>query len=310
MPVRDPLALALALALVAGPLGALLVRRGRRLGGALLAAALAGLAVALAAGGGAAEVVGAAVAGALCALALPGRARVRGGFGGGFARAGFGGAIGEARLPVRLAAAAPSRLVDPADALRLERAILDVEAKAEAELAVALVRRSGAYGTAAWRAAAWLAALGLAAAAAFGLPARGALAAAAAGAVLGHGAARSSRLRRLLVSEASLGAHAEARALDAFARAGLGRAPGHAGLLVFASLFEGRVLVLADRGLRAPADAWHAIARDAAGGLAVPPASDGLARALERAGALGAALHPRQAPASPDGRPPPISVED
>jgi uncharacterized membrane protein len=316
VPVRDPLALALCLGLLVAPLGALLARRGLRARGALVGAAAAGagtalLDAALSVGAGGAGAALAAAAGALGALLLPGPMPGRSGFGRAFGRAAFAGTIGEALVPGRLAAATPSRLVDAADALRLERAVLDAEAKAEAELAVTLVRRCSAYGTAAWRAAAWLAALALAGAVAVApSQPRWGLAAAAAGAALGLAGARAPRLRRLVVADAVLAERAEARALDAFARAGLGRAPGHAGILLFGALLEGRVLVLADRGLRAPARAWSEVASAAAEGLAGGVAPDGLERALERAGLLAAALRPRRTPGAMDGRPPPVFVED
>lgn len=314
MAVRDPLALALCLGLLAGPVGALATRRGASVRGALLgAAAAAGAALladgALAAGLGADGAGLAAAVGALCALLLPGPAAGRR-FGRAFGLGDFAGTIAEARLPASLAGATPSRLVDPADALRVERAILGAEAKADAELAVTLVRRCGAYGAAAWRAGAWLAALALTGAAALGPPEpRAGLAAAAAGLALGLAAARAARVQRLIVSEAALAQRAEARALDAFARAGLGRTPGHAGILVFAALLEGRVVVLAGRGLREAARAFEGVAVAAAEGFAAD-APDGLLRALERAGAAAAALRPRREPAAADGRPPPVFVED
>lgn len=312
MPVRDPLAFALCLGLLAGPLGAALARRGVRAGGALLAAAVALAALVLTSEH--ADLPGTAVAAgaaSACALLLPAALRGGGGFGRAFGRAGFAGTFVEARLPRALAGAAPSALVDPADALHLERAVLDAEAASGAELAVALVRRSSAYGAAGWRGAAWLAALGLAAAAALA-PAtpRLALAAAAAGALLGHAGARAPRLRRFLVSEAALVERAEARALDAFARAGLGRAPGHAGVLLFAALFEGRVLVLADRGVADASGGWEDVARLGAAALGEDGrAAAPLARALERAGAVAASAG-RGAAAPAADRPPPILLED
>ncbi|HEX2484539.1 MAG TPA: hypothetical protein VHQ66_04525 [Myxococcota bacterium] len=325
---RDPLLLALGLGLLAGALGAVLVRRGARLGGALLAAlvgASAGALAPVAYGVPFAPQLPlaalAASAAALCAWLLPGSAGPRAGLGRAFGRAAFAGAVGEARLRSALFGAAPSRLVDAADALRLERAVLDAEAKSGAAIALALVRHADVYDAARWRAAGWLAALALAAAGAFAPPSpRLALAAAAAGALLGFAAAQVPRVRRFFSSEAALGARAEARALDAFARAGLARAPGDAGVLLFAALFEGRVLALADRGVADSPGAWDEVARRAAAGLADDAPADGLARAIDAAGAAARAAQTASrarhggagaaATQEPALRPPAVVIED
>lgn|GEM_PF-6844427 len=315
VPLRDPLGLAIALGVLAGPAGAVWTRRGRRTPGALVAAAGAGAAAfalapaAATPGRRAALGAVAAVAAALAAALLPGRAP-RPGLGRAFGRASFAGAIGEVPLPGRLAGAVPSRLLDPADALALERAALEAEGRVGIELAVALVRRAGEAGAASWRAAAWLATFALAAAAAlFPGAQRMALVAALAGAALGHLAARAPRLRRLCESEAALAARAVEGALDAFGRAGLGRTPGAAGALVYAALYEGRVVVLADHGLPAlgKAGAADAVARAAAAGLAESRAREALAAALE---GLASAAGPREDAAAPAERPPPVRVED
>jgi uncharacterized membrane protein len=326
--VRDPLVLALGLGLLAGALGAALVRRGARLGGALLAAFAGATAAALAPGADAFPTGAplppaalAAAAAALCAWLLPGSAGPRAGLGRAFGRAGFAGAVGEARLRGALVGAAPSRVVDAADSLRLERAVLDAEAKSGAAIALALVRHADVYDAARWRAAGWLAALALAGAGAFAPPSpRLALGAAAAGALLGFSAAQAPRVRRFFASEAALGSRAEARALDAFARAGLAHAPGDAGVLIFAALFEGRALALADRGVADAPGAWDEVARRAADGLADPAPADGLARAIEAAGVAARAAQTsaraRHGAAStarapePALRPPAIVIED
>ena len=214
MQVADPAALAVGLGLLAGLLGAQLVRRGRRTLGALGSAA-AGAALASGIWGlpGAAGLVSAA-AGFAAALALPGlgpaRFRRRS-FGTAFGRGACGVSLAEARLPARVAALRPSELVDPAERLRLEASIHEAERKSGAELALAIVRRAGSYEGASWRFAAWSAALALAAACAFapGAP-RVAAVAAALAALAGRALARLSL--RAALREQRGGARGERRA--------------------------------------------------------------------------------------------------
>jgi uncharacterized membrane protein len=331
MPV-DAVAGALLLGLAASPAGAASTRRGDRargsLGAALLAAAgeIALVFTLLEPGGGAAASLPAAQAGALAALAaaaaaaaslaLPGaRASGARGIGAAFGRAAFAGGTGEARLAWRRAGARPSRLLDAADRLRIERAIYDAEAKSAAELAVRAVGRCDDYGAAAWRLACFGAALALAGSAAFAPGAtRAALAAAAGGAAAGHALALSARVRRFAVSEARLAERAAERAFDAFAHAGLARAPSGGGILLFAALFEGRALVLAGEGLAGAAETGELsdAAAALAAGLAASAAAEGLLEAIERVGALAARRlpPPRSATRTPEERPVPVRVED
>lgn len=304
MGVADPTALVLVLALLAGAIGAALVRRGRSGLGALVATLVAG-ALAWAAGSepAAPPALAACALGAGASLLLPGlgleRFRRRT-FGAAFERIHAGGQ-GEARLPARAARLRPSRLLDPADRLRLESAVHDAEAKSGAAIAVALVRRCSAYEAAGWRAAAWLAALLAAAAAAFAPSSRLTLAAAATGLAAGHLLARSARVRRFFVAESELAERASQAAAAAFASAGL----AGAGVLLFAALFERRAIVLA--GERHPCGDWDEVAAVAARGVGAGRALEGLLAALERA----LPTPPRSAePASPAARPHPVRVED
>jgi uncharacterized membrane protein len=314
MQVADPAALAVGLGLLAGLPGASLVRRGRRLLGAAGAAA-AGAALAA----GVLELPGsagglAAAAGFAAALALPGfglgRFRRRS-FGTSFGR-GSEASLAEARLPARLASARPSELVDPADRLRLEGAIEEAERKSGAQLALAVVRRAGPYEGASWRLAAWCAALALAAACAFatGEP-RLAPAAALLAALGGRTLAHAPRLRRFASSEAELAENAARSASDAFAQLALGRAPAPS-VLVFAALFEGRVIVLGDpgrAGAHTPEKAWSGVAAAAAAGLAAGRL-EGLVAALEDASALATGGPPAGARPSASERPLPVRIED
>jgi len=312
----NPEALAIGLGLLAGPLGALVARRGRRVLGAALGAA-AGAALAIletALSGGSPSLAHAGLAGgaaAAAALGLPGGARGafrRPSYGTGYDRTAFGGAQGSARLPARCAAWAPSRLLDAADRLRLESALCDAEHKSGAELAVTLVARAGAHEGAAWRASAWLAALALCGAFALAAPPPAALGAAAGGALAGRALARAPRVRRFFVAESALAETAARAAEGAFAHAGLGRAPGQAGALLFAALFEGRAIAVVDRGL-ASASA-EPMARAVAEGLASGRALEGLLASLGELRPGGGARASGVAPDASAPRPHPVRVED
>jgi uncharacterized membrane protein len=317
MQVADPAALAIGLGLLAGPLGAALARRGHR----LLAALLGGAAGAALAGLRAASFSSepplllhaglAAAAGAATALALPGLGLTslrRRSFGSGYERSAFGGVRVSARLPARCAGCVPSALLDAADRLRLESALCDAERKSGAELAVAVVARAAEHEGARGRAGAWLAAVALSGALALSAPPLTALAVTAGGALAGRALARTPRLRRFFVAEAALAESAARAALDAFAHAGLARAPRHAGVLLFAALFEGRAIAVIDRGI-APSSA-EPMARAAAEGFAEGQPLDGLLASLDALGpAEGAPASGVEADSSPL-RPHPVRVED
>ena len=316
MQAGDPAALAIFLGLLAGLPGASLARRGRRTLGASGSAA-AGVALAA----GVFELPGAAgpfaaAAGCAAALALPGlgltRFRRRS-FGGAFGRGGCAVSLAEARLPGRVTALRPSEIVDPAERLRVEAAIFEAERKSGAELALAIVRRAGTYEGASWRFAAWGAALALAASCAFapGAPRVAALSAALA-ALAGRALAGVSRVGRFASSEAELAEKATQGAFDAFAHLGLARAPGRGGVLIFAALFEGRVIVLGDRGAPRPrrrGGDWSEVAAAAGAGLA-GARKDALLGALEAAGALAARDLEGEPRPPPGDRPLPVLIED
>lgn len=319
MPVADPSALAIGLGLAVGPAGAALARRGRRVAGVLLGALL-GAAAAFAAvhlepnGDRLLRVAGAAAAGAAAALVLPGldlSGFRRRSFGSAFGRGGFSGALGSASLPARCAARRPSRLLDAADRLRLESALVETEEKSGTMLAVALVAAADAHEGARWRAAVWAGALALATAAAAGAAPLAGFGAAAAGLLAGRTLARLAHVRRLFASEAELAAASAQAALDAFAHAGLLHAPAANGVLVFAALFEGRVGVLAGRGASGAGSepVLDEMAREAAAGIAQSRALGGFAAAIARVERLSGIARSDLAAAAP-ARPYPVRVED
>jgi uncharacterized membrane protein len=314
MPAPDPWGAALLLGLAAAPLAGAAVRRGRRALGAALGAAFgAGAAWGAAALEPSAPTPAlAALAGAVAALWLPGLplgVLRRRSFGSAYPRGTFAGSAADARLPAALAGARPSRLLDAADRLRLESAFADAERKHGVVIAAALVARAGETEGAHARAALYGAALALAAGAAAGVTALAGFGAGALGAVAGRTLARSAHVRRIFVSEDALAAAAAQAASDAFAHAGLDAAPRQRGLLVFAALFEARVVVLAAPGLAGAGGSQRmleAVAEAAARGLAAGRATEGFLGAAAAVELLAA----RETAGSAAPRPHPVRVED
>jgi uncharacterized membrane protein len=309
----EPAALAIGLGLLAGPLGAALARRGRRaLGAALAAAAGAALASAgVSLEPSLARALLAGAAGGVAALALPGfgsAALRRRSFGAAYGRAAFAGTAGDAGLPARCAGRTPSRLLDAADCLRLESALCDAERKSGAEIAFSLVARAGEHEDARWRASAWLAALALCGGLALPAESPVVLAAVAAAALAGRALTAPPRFRRFFVAELALAECAARAARDAFAHAGLLRAPGEAGALVFAALLEGRAIALVDRGL--PTRLAGSLARATAEGLAAGRLLETLVECLGELPAGDGAPAAGGALASARPRPHPVRVED
>lgn len=178
------------------------------------------------------------------------------------------------------------------EALRL--AVADLERRTTAEIVPFVVARSDRYANADWKGAA-LGALGggLAAAAlhrALGLwgldPVLWIALPPAAGAALGWLAARLPILARALVGRARIDEQVRHRAEEAFLAENLAATASREGLLLFVSLFERRVLVLPDFGLRAriPAAAWDGVAAGIAGKLESHGPAAALAAGVELVG--------------------------
>ena len=185
----------------------------------------------------------------------------------------------------------PSQLIDPADRLRIEAAVLEAERGTAGEIAVRVVGACDGYASAGWRGALLLAALGCLGLAALrpDLPLAAYLGAQAAGLAAGHGLCRIGALRRRLVRESLLEARAHERARRAFAESGLGRSPGRTGILIFVALFERRVVVLAGEGIHKalePGETWDEVVAAAADGLRRGGAADGLVAAVKRCGEI------------------------
>lgn len=178
------------------------------------------------------------------------------------------------------------------EALRL--AVADLERRTTAEIVPFVVARSDPYANADWKAAA-LGALagGLSAAAlhrALGLwgldPLLWIALPPAAGAALGWLLARVPVLARALVGKERIDERVRRRAESAFLAEDLAATASREGLLLFVSLFERRVLVLPDLGLRGriPAASWDAVAAGIAARLKTQGPAAALAAGVEEAG--------------------------
>jgi putative membrane protein len=154
---------------------------------------------------------------------------------------------------------------------RIADAVRRAERLTRGELVPAVVDRSDPYPETRMRGALLLAALATAAVLLLRLPlslAELALAQVVAGA-LGALLARWDPIERLLAGPRAMDEAVRARALHAFAEHGLHRTAEGTGVLVFASLFEHRAVVLGDKGI-------HEKIGDAEWGRAVTALVDGL----------------------------------
>jgi putative membrane protein len=118
-------------------------------------------------------------------------------------------------------------------------------------------------------------------------------------------------LRRLLPPERVERALAD-RATRCFAEQGLTRTRGRTGILIFATLLERRVLVLADEGIDRvldPDESWKEVVDLAVDGLRRGAGAEGLEAAVRRCGAILARHLPAPAE-NPDELPNAVVLED
>ncbi|HEX2164167.1 MAG TPA: hypothetical protein VHM02_09480 [Thermoanaerobaculia bacterium] len=191
------------------------------------------------------------------------------------------------------------RFLRPEDLAAVEAAVRDAETASGGEIVPYVVDASDAYPGSLWTGAAW-GAVGapLAAAALFaGLDPWGGwplwmTLPPLAGAAAGWLAARwSEPLRRALVPAAVAERRVEQRAATAFLDEEVFLTRERTGVLLFVSLFEHRVVVLADAGIhrRVPAGAWDAVVAEAVAGLRAGKHGTSLVEAVRRIGELLAA---------------------
>ncbi len=177
----------------------------------------------------------------------------------------------------------------------VESAVAEAERESGAEIVPVLVPASDSYEVASWKGAALGALVGslayLIAPAVEGAGADpGWLGAAAVlgGALIGSLLARWPRLRRALAGDAELDQRVELAAAEQFLARALFRTRERTGILIFVSLFERRVRILADEGvyLAVERPIWVALADEIAREMAQAPAGRALLSAVKRAALL------------------------
>ena len=199
----------------------------------------------------------------------------------------------------------PKPLLTEEEAAAVRAAVARAESASGAEIVPVVVEASAEYEIAGWRAAALgaLAATIVAALVAWLRPGWGGtppalLALPALGALAGAVAARLPALRRALVGRERLKARVESATFEAFVRHEVFRTRERTGLLIFVSLFEHEVRILADEGIHpcVPPEEWQSLARLVAREMRDQSPGRALLIAVERSGGLVAARGPRRAP--------------
>jgi putative membrane protein len=118
-----------------------------------------------------------------------------------------------------------------------------------------------------------------------------------AGAILGFSICSIPYFKRRLISKNRIDESVHLRSLAAFTSHGLHYTKNHTGILIFASLLEHRVTVLADVGIneKVAAGTWDAVVRILTDSLKDGHACDGFCHAIERCGDILAQYFPRAA---------------
>jgi putative membrane protein len=118
-----------------------------------------------------------------------------------------------------------------------------------------------------------------------------------AGAAAGYALCCIPSVKRRLIPNQRIGDAVELRSLAAFTGQGLHHTKAETGILIFVSVFEHRVIVLADRGINEKVEVgtWEEIVSIIAAGLKSGRACDGLCKAIERCGEILAQHFPRAA---------------
>jgi putative membrane protein len=196
------------------------------------------------------------------------------------------------------------RFFSAADHSAIEAAVREVEAQSASEIVPYAVERSDSYTRALWTAAT-LGALAAAMVAAFvrwsgeiwGGPVALwiALPPAAGGALAWLATLAMPALRRSLVPPDVLAERVRQRAMEAFVNEEVFRTRDRTGILIFVSLFERRVVVLADRGLdgRVTPQEWEDIVAGIVAGMRRRQPGPALAEGIRRCARLAGRLPPR-----------------
>jgi putative membrane protein len=189
------------------------------------------------------------------------------------------------------------KLFSATDQEAIRQAVSRAEARTGGEVVPYVVQASGSYTGAPWRGAALLAVLATLGAAMVhtlvgvwgGSPWLWGVLPAGAGVVLGLGLSRVfPAVRRWWIPTFQVEEQVEFRAAAAFVEAEVFNTRDRTGVLLFISLFEHRVLVLADSGIhaRVAQDAWDHIATDLASGIKAGRLVPALLEAIDAVGRL------------------------
>jgi putative membrane protein len=196
------------------------------------------------------------------------------------------------------------RFFSAADHAAIEAAVREVEARSAGEIVPYAVERSDRYARALWSAAtlgalaaSLVAALGRWAGDLWGVPVALWIALPpATGAALGWLAALVlPAVRRALVPAEVLAERVHQRATQAFLEEEVFRTRERTGILIFVSLFEHRVVVLADRGLdgRIAPREWEDVVAGIVAGIRRGQPGPALAEGIRRCASLAAQIPPR-----------------
>ena len=99
---------------------------------------------------------------------------------------------------------------------------------------------------------------------------------------------RSNRLKRFFISDREIDEEVEEAAVTSFFREGLYRTRDETGILIFISVFERRVWVLADRGIneKVKKGQWDEIVSMILGGIKSNSQADAICRAIDDTGRI------------------------
>ena len=191
------------------------------------------------------------------------------------------------------------QLFTESDRERIEHAVRDAESRTSGEIVPVIVKSSGSYPSAIWKAAMigvipgllvheWLVLgssdWGLSSWAVQIMPLT-----MIAGALLFAGAARAfPAIQRLFVPASRLIESVHARAQQAFLENEVFRTRERTGILILVSLFEHRVEVLGDTGIneKVDPDDWADVVTDIVGGIKAVDPTSGMVSAIDRCGRL------------------------
>jgi len=117
------------------------------------------------------------------------------------------------------------------------------------------------------------------------------------GAISGYALCAIPTIKRWMLPRQRVAEAIHLRSLAAFAGHGLHHTKDHTGILIFASLLEHRVVVLADRGINEKVEpgTWQGVVDILTVGLKSGNACDGFCKAIERCGQILTAHFPRDA---------------